>query len=138
MPGVLHLVICCSRRGLELVLSEEVQPSGRLFVNPDALLMHIVEGRKKRCGDICKLIDMPLVLHNRILKCFQNTALRNISNASCLDNADRIVRNSVFLAVDRLTQLKRQRVLSLDERHAVRDDRILSVCFLIDIHIRNL
>ena len=138
MPRVLHLVVGGSVRGFELILSKEIQPRRRIRIDARALLMHIVECCEKGCGYVRKLVDMSLVLHDCILQRLQNAALRDIADAARLLDAQGVVRDPVLLVVDRRAHLERQRAFALYERHAVRHDCILPVCFLVNIDVRNL
>ena len=138
MPCVLHLVVGRTRQRLELILSEEVQPPRLLFVNANTLLVHIVERREQSRGDVRQLVDMSLVLHDGVGECLENAALRDVADAARLHDADGEVGDAILFIVDRRTQFKRQRTLALNERHAVRDDRVLPVRLLIDIDVRDL
>jgi len=99
--------------------------------------VHIVECREERRCDVGNVVNIALVLHDRILQGFEDPALRHIAEAARLLDADGIVRNPVAVVVDRLAHLEGETVVALNERHAVRDDCILSVGLFVNVDIRD-
>ena len=137
MPYVVHLVVCARRAG-ELIPTEKIQPRRRIRINPRPQLVYAVKRRKERRRDVGKIVNIALVLHDRILQCPQDTALRDIADTARFLNAQRIVVDAIAYVVDRRAHLDGEVAVALDECHAVRDDGVLAVCLLIDIDIRDL
>ena len=127
MPCIRFLIELLTVLGLEVVLSEEVQPRRLLAVNARTKLVHIIEGREKCRRDVRQFVDKALVLYDRIGECTENTRLWDVLHPARLTHADGEVRKAVRLIVNGLAHLQRQMIFALHERHAVRDNGVLPI-----------
>ena len=69
MPRIaLARVVVARCIAVKCVASEEIRPCRRLIVDARTELMRIIERRHERCRDVRKIVDISLVLHDRILQ----------------------------------------------------------------------
>ena len=69
MPRIaLARVVVARCIAVKCVASEEIRPRRRLIVDARTELMRIIERRHERCRDVRKVVDISLVLHDRILQ----------------------------------------------------------------------
>ena len=103
-------------------------------VDARALLVHGVERREHEAGDIRHLVEITLVLGDRIHLRLHAAVRRDEGDAGLLD-VDGVVADAVHIVHLRLRHRERELVDAVHHRDAVRDDGVHALVILVDVEV---